>query len=77
MSGAKTLLKGISEALLDGAIVKNILSQTIKPKVGTILSVTSEQVAKRMTADQPTAASPPGSPNTITVSKTGLGSRKL
>jgi len=76
MSGAKTLLKAGSEAIRDGATVKDVLSQTLKPTVGSIMSATAEQVANRLAADQPTAAPPPGPVNTYTVPQTGSGSRK-
>jgi hypothetical protein len=76
MSGAKTLLKAGSEAIKDGATIKDVLSQTLKPTVGTMLSATAEQVANRLAADQPAAAPPPGPPNTYTVPQTGSGTRK-
>jgi hypothetical protein len=76
ISGAKTLLKAGSEAINDGATFKDVLSQTLKPTVGSLLTATAEQVANRLVADQPTAAPPPGPPNTYSVPQTGSGTRK-
>lgn len=76
MSGAKSLLKASSEAIKDGASLKDVLKQTLKPTVGSILGSTAEQLANRLAVDQPTAAPPPGPPNTYTVPQVGTGSRK-
>jgi hypothetical protein len=48
MAGAKTLLKAGSEALTDGATVKQVLANTLKPTVGTLLTATADQVANRL-----------------------------
>lgn len=76
MSGAKTLLKAESVAVRDSATVKDILSKTIKPTVRSLISATAKQVANRFAANKPTAAPPPGLPNTITVPQTGFGSQR-
>lgn len=76
MSGARSLLKAGSEAIKDGATFKDVLKQTLKPTVGSMLSATTEQVANRLMGDQPTAAPPPGPPDTFTRSQVGSGSRK-
>ena len=76
MSGAKSLLKAGSEAIKDGATLKDVLKQTLKPTVGSLLGATAEQLANRLAADQPTAAPPPGPPNTYTASQVGTGTRK-
>lgn len=48
MAGAKTLLKAGSEALTDGATVKEILANTLKPTAGTLITATAEQLANRL-----------------------------
>ena len=75
LSGAKTLLKAGSEALTDGATVKEVLSNTLKPTVGALLNATAEQVANRLNADKPAAAPPPGSAPTYAVPPQ-IGSKK-
>ena len=62
IKGAQTLLKAGSEAIKDGATVKEVLSSTLKPALGAVLGATAEQVANHFTSDKPTAAPPPGSP---------------
>ena len=49
-------LKAGGEALKDGSTVKKIITNTLKPTVGTVLATTSEQVANHFLADKPTAA---------------------
>ena len=62
IKGAQTLLKAGSEAIKDGATVKEVLSSTLKPTIGAVLGVTAEQVANRFSSEKPTAAPLPGFP---------------
>ena len=62
IKGAQPLLKAGSEAIKDGATVKEVLSSTLKPTLGAVLGATAEQVANRFTSEKPTAAPPPGPP---------------
>jgi len=63
MKGAQTLLKAGSEAIKDGATVKDVLTSTLKPTLGAVLGATAEQVASRFGAEKPSAAPPPAPPN--------------
>lgn len=63
MRGAQTLLKAGGDALKDGATVKEVISNTLKPTIGAVLGATAEQVANRLTSEKPTAAPPPGPPS--------------
>ena len=65
IKGAQTLLKAGSEAIKDGATVKEVLSSTLKPTIGAVLGATAEQVANHMTKNKPTAAPPPGPPTSL------------
>ena len=51
IKGAQTLLKAGSEAIKDGATVKEVLSSTLKPTIGAVLGATAEQVENRFTSD--------------------------
>ena len=59
---AWALLKDNGDTLKDGATVE-LLTNTLKPAVGTVLATTAEQVANHILADKPTAA--PGPAPTI------------
>ena len=59
MKGAQALLKAGGEALKDGATVKEVLTNTLKPAVGNGLATTAEQVANHFLADKSTAAPGP------------------
>ena len=48
MKGAQTLLKAGSEAIKDGATVKDVIKSTLKPKVGAVLGATVDQVASKL-----------------------------
>ena len=61
-TGVQTLLKSASEAIKDGATVKDVLTSTLKPTIGAVLGATAEQVANHFTSEKPTAAPPPGPP---------------
>ena len=63
MKGAQALLKAGGEAFKDGATVTEVLTNTLKPAVGTVLATKAEQVAIHFMADIPTAA--PGPAPTI------------
>lgn len=41
MKSAQTLLKAVSEAIIKGATVKEVLSATLKLTIGTVLGVTA------------------------------------
>ena len=58
-TGLKTLLTAGSEAIKDGASVKDILSNTLKPIISSILTSTAEQVSNMLLADKPATAPPP------------------
>ena len=84
MKGAQALLKVGSEALKDGATVKEVLTNTLKPAVGIVLATTAEQVANHCLADKPTAAQgsaitigqPPGTLVELLPPQTGSGKRR-
>jgi len=81
IKGAQTLLKAGSEAIKDGATVKEVLSSTLKPTLGAVLGATAEQVANHLTTDKPTAAPPPGPPSeqpsgSLVGTQKGSGKRK-
>ena len=57
--GTAAALKAAGEALNDGSTIKEIITNTLKPTVGTVLATTSEQVANHFLADKPTAAPGP------------------
>jgi hypothetical protein len=85
MTGAKTLLKAGGEALKDGATVKEVLSNTLKPAVGAVLASTAEQVTNKFLIDKPTAAPgpapaigpPPGTLVAPVPPQTGSGKRRM
>ena len=58
-TGLRTLLTAGGEAIKDGASVKDILSNTLKPTVSSILTSTAEQVSNKLLADKPATAPPP------------------
>lgn len=61
MSGARTLLKAGSEAIKDGATVKDVLQATLKPTLGSVLTASAEEVARRLN-NRPSTAPPPVDP---------------
>ena len=62
INSAQTLLTAGSEAINDGAKVKEVLRSTFKPTIGAVLGATAEQVANRFISDKPMAAPSPGPP---------------
>ena len=48
MKGIQTLLKAGSEAIKEGATVKDVIKSTLKPTVGAILGATVDQVASKL-----------------------------
>ena len=52
--GTAAALKAGGEAFKDGATVNKIITNTLKPTIGTVLATTSEQVANHFLADKPT-----------------------
>ena len=57
--GTAAALKADGEAFKDGATVKEIITNTLIPTVGTVLLTTSEQVAYHFLADKLTVAPGP------------------
>ena len=57
--GTAAALKAGDEALKDGPTVKEIITNTLKLTVNTVLATTSEQVSNHFLADKPTAAPGP------------------
>ena len=64
MIGAQTLLKSGSEAIKEGATVKNVIKSTLKPTVGAVIGATVDQVASKLIQmrDNHDAAPPPNLP---------------
>lgn len=58
-TGIKTLFKAGSEAMKDGASVQEVLSNTLKPTIGSIAASTAEQVTNKLLTDRPSTAPPP------------------
>jgi len=85
MNGARTLLKAGGEALKDGATVQEVLTNTLKPAIGSVLATTAEQVTNRFLIDKPTAAPgpapaigpPPGTFVDPVPPQTGSGKRRM
>ena len=85
MNGARTILKAGGEAIKDGATVKDVLSNTLKPAVGALLTSTATQVADRFLVDKPTAAPnpaptigpPPGTLVAPLPPQSGSGKRRM
>ena len=48
MKGAQTLLTACSEAIKEGATVKDVIKSTLKPTVGAVLGATVDQVASKL-----------------------------
>ena len=48
MKGVQTLLKAGSDAITEGATVKDVIKSTLKPTVGAILVATIDQVASKL-----------------------------
>ena len=48
MKGVQTLLKAGSEAIKEGATVKDVINSTLKPTVGAVLGATVDQVASKL-----------------------------
>ena len=48
MKGIRTLLKAGSEAIKEGATVKDVIKFTLKPTVGAVLGATVDQVASKL-----------------------------
>ena len=63
--GVQTLLKAGSEAITEGATVKDVIKSTIKPTLGAVLGATADQISKRM--EEENNAPPP---------QTGTGKRR-
>ena len=48
MKGIQTLLKAGSEAIKEGATVKDVIKSTLKPTIGAVLGATVDQVASKL-----------------------------
>ena len=48
MNGIQTLLKAGSEAIKEGATVKDVIKSTLKPTVGAVLGATVDQFASKL-----------------------------
>ena len=48
MKNVQTVLKAGSEAITEGATVKEVIKSTLKPKVGAVLGATVDQVAYKL-----------------------------
>ena len=48
MKGVQTRLKAGSDAIKDGATVKDVIKSTLKPTVGPVLGATLDQVASKL-----------------------------
>ena len=48
MRGIKTFFKAGSEAIKEGATVKDVIKSTLKPTVGAVLGATVDQVASKL-----------------------------
>ena len=48
MKGIQTLLKAGSEAIKEGATVKDVIKSTLKPTVNVVLGATVDQVASKL-----------------------------
>ena len=74
-AGAKSLLQASSQAMNEGASVKEILKASLKPTMGAVLGATTDQVLSRLNEDKPLSAPPPGPPDTVVVPpQSGSGS---
>ena len=64
MKGIQTLLKAFSEAIKEGATIKDVIKSTLKPTVGAILGATVDQVASKLIEmrNQQNDAPPPNPP---------------
>ena len=64
MKAVQTLLKAGSEAIKEGATVKDVIKSTLKPTVGAVLGATVDQVASKLIEmrDNQNDASPPNTP---------------
>ena len=48
MKGIQTLLKAGSEAIKEGATVKDVIKFTLKPTVGAVLGATVDQIVSKL-----------------------------
>ena len=64
MNGVQTLLKAGSEAIKEGAKVKDVIKSTLKPPVGAVSGATIDQVASKLIEmrDNQNDAPPPHPP---------------
>ena len=64
IKGVQTLLKAGSEAINEGATVKDVIKSTLKPTVGAVLGATVDQVASKLIEmrDKQNDAPPPNPP---------------
>ena len=64
MKGAQTLLKAGSEAIKEGATVKDVVKSVLKPTAGAVLGATVDQVVSKLLKmrDTHNSAPPPNPP---------------
>ena len=64
MKGAQTLLKAESEAIKEGATLKDVVKSVLKPTTGAVLGATVDQVASKLLKmrDNHDSAPPPNPP---------------
>ena len=64
IKAAQTLLRAGSEAIKEGATVKDVIKSTVQPTVGAVLGATVDQVASKLIEmrDKHDAAPPPNPP---------------
>ena len=64
IKAAQTLLRAGSEAIKEGATIKDVIKSTVQPNVGAVLGATVDQVASKLIEmrDKHDAALPPNPP---------------
>ena len=64
IKGVQTLLRAGSEAIKEGATVKDVIKSTVQPTVGAVLGATVDHVASKLIdmRDKHAAAPPPNPP---------------
>ena len=79
MKGIQTLLKAGSEAIKEGATVKDVIKSTLKPMVGAVLGATVDQVASKIIEmrNNQNVAPTPNSPNMLPeLNQAGSGKKR-
>ena len=79
MKGIQTLLKAGSEAIKEGAAVKDVIKSTLKPTVGAFLGATVDQVVSKLIEmrNNQNDAPPPNPPIMLPeLNQAGLGKKR-